>query len=183
MGYNLSRHVIRRNRPQLDQLVKHQSSMRFATDNPIRLANKLREARAACAEYEDTVEMAEVLSHYTFSVERDQVLATYDKVSDGVLVGAVVGELVDEKTLFQTERDAPQAVSLLEVLAEVIGSEKEEEVYFPEAALSLEEKIRLNEWIAQSEVQWYFIDHEDKGITLTRFEVDEELRWMPRDET
>lgn len=86
---------------------------------------------------------------------------------------------------FVTPVETPLNVMTLKdvnTLAGVVGAaikfrEEAEEVRFPHALLSLEEKKKLWQWGQTS--NWRFIDHEEEGITLTRRPIDEELLWSP----
>ena len=180
MGYNLTRHSIRRNRPQLDQLYELKKTISFVTQNPHRLAYKLREAIAACGEFEELEDYHSVLSLYTIKVRNRSVLAEFSDVHIGVSPGKNVDE--PDPIVVEPVRTEPGPLSLIDVLGEVVGNEVEEEIHFPNALLPPEDKVKLLDWTRQNP-PWAFISHGDKGITITGLEVDPELLWSPEDET
>ena len=179
MGYNLTRHVIRRNRPQLDQLYELKESVRFHTSNPVRLAYKIREAIAACGEFEELEDYFTVLSCYTIRAESQAVVASYSEVHVGVPLGEVP-RTEDPEPVEQSKRSDPEALGLVDVLAELVGNVRIEEVHFPNVRLAVEDKLKLFKWTEESE--WSYIDHEDRGITVTGIEVPSGLAWSPEDE-
>jgi len=185
MGYNLSRGAIERNRPQLDQLISLKSTMRFNTESPHRLAYKLREAIASCGIFEEFSKDFTVLSHYTFSAERAAVLATFNEIPIGIPVGPDVdedfGELDERIEVERVERNVIEAISLIDILSEVVANKKTEEIHFPNAALNLGDRTKLFYWTEKN--SWSYIDHQEKGLTLTRYEVDREILWRPESET
>ena len=182
MGYNLSRHAVIRNKPQLDQLLEAKQSLRFATPKPQRLAYKLREAIAASKKFQDLKHYYDALFHsYTFRIERDAVVAEYTKNP----VGTPVGE--DPSALNGTDKKAQKgtidsAVSLFDVLAGALEGEKQEyeELYFPNVILKPEDKIKLHHWTLTND--WGYMDHEEKGVTLTTKEEHKELLWSPEND-
>ena len=184
MGYSETRHIIQRNWPQLSQLIKHKATMRFDTEYPRRLAFKLREARKACSCHEDHEEDFATLSLYTFKEERDGVLAEYNPVPIGVPLGKIITEVVGEPV--KSRRIAPNALSLIDVMSEFIGNDKIEEIHFPNAILTEDNKLDLHSYISVEYADgeevlppWLFIDHDENGITLTRYEVDSDILWSP----
>lgn len=183
MGYNLSRGAIERNRPQLDQLISLKSTMRFNTESPHRLAYKLREAIASYGHFvENDKEQTSytILSHYTFSAERASVLATFNEIPIGIPIRPDVDEDFRELDK-RSERNVLEAISLIDVLSEVVGNKKTEEIHFPNAALNLGDRTKLFYWTKKN--SWSYIDHQEKGLTLTRYEVDREILWRPESET
>lgn len=180
MGYNETRAIINRNWPQLEQLIKLKTTLSFPTTDPRRLAHKLREARNACEKFEDHVEDFAILKLYVFKEERDSVLAIYNPVPVGVSVGTdvdvVVGEQQEQERVKRTEAGA---LSLINVLGELIGNKAKEDIHFPNVVLTEEDKEKLNDYTVEND--WAFIDHSEKGITVTRYEVEAEIIWSPED--
>jgi len=181
MGYNLTRHAVARNKPQLDQLVGATESLRFATPNPTNLAHKLREAIKAAGKFQDLKHYAKLGITFQFKVERDAVLAEY--------MAGPVGTPVGENDLPTGGNDKKvqkgtieSSTSLMDVLAGALEGEKQGyiELFFPNVILRPEDRIKLFDWTMISN-GWGFMDHEDKGITLTKQEEHQELLWEPED--
>lgn len=179
MGYNLSRFSVNRNLPQLDLLLNAETDIRFETNEPRKLASKLREALLASREFEDLVYLYDGINpNFTFIEEENAVLAKYNFVSDGVPVGEMdVRE--DHKLARQAKGTVESARTLLDVIGGgVKGDEgRYEEIYFPNAVLSREDQKRLWDWTETTD--WGFIDHQEKGLTLTKSEEYEGIVWRP----
>jgi len=179
VGYNLSRYSVSRNLPQLDLLLKSECDIRFETTEPRKLCYKLREALLASQKFKDLIHYYdEINPHFTFIEESDAVLARYNSVSDGVPVGEMdVRE--DSGLAGPTKGTEVRARQLLDVIASGIEGDKEgyEEIYFPNAVLSVYDKDRL--WAWTETTSWGFIDHSEKGLTLTKSEEFEDIVWRP----
>ncbi len=180
MGYNLTRHVIRRNRPQLDQLYTLKETIRFHSTTPSRLAYKLREAIAACGEFKELSEYHRILSYYTIRQEASSVLAEYNDSPIGIPTREMVVEEVKPLPAQPTKRSVIGALGLVDVLSELIGNGEKEEISFPSVVLSLKDKRSLLDWTRVND--WTYIDHEEQGITVTSLTVDPSIAWSPEDE-
>lgn len=181
MGYNISRHSVMRQLPQLQALLHAEESLRFPTANPRRLAFKLREALKAAEAFPEFAEFAPLVTRFRFREETGAVLAEY--------LGVIDPEAVEESDIpmFRNEvrpqkKTLPGAVFLMDILALVIKFTHEEELYFPDARLPEEDKARLDDWLNEQSEAWNFIDHSyggGQGLTLTKKEVPEEIIWRP----
>lgn len=176
MGYNISRHSVLRHRPQLDQLLETKQSVMFKSPRPERLAYRLRQAVAAASQLEEFSKYAELRVLYKFRVEVEQkaVIAEYQAVSEGEIIGQMSSiKRPGRKVL-------PEAMSLMDVIGAGLKFENEEELHFPNVWLELEERERLFKWT--SDTTWSYISHEDAGLTLTKKPVPEEVKWTPQTE-
>jgi len=178
MGYNLSRFSVSRNLPQLDLLLNSKSDIRFETTEPRKLAYKLREALLASQKFEDLKHYYDKINlSFTFIEEDHAILARYNFVSDGVPVGEMDVQ-PDSKPTKQKGR-VDSARTLLDVIGGGMeGDEKEyEEIYFPNVVLGKEDQEKLWDWTETT--AWEFIDHQEKGLTLTKREGFEDIVWRP----
>jgi hypothetical protein len=186
MGYSLSKHSIIRNLPQLKQLAEAHTTLRFVTADPKRLAYKLREAIAACGAHEEYKELHEILSRsYRFREKDHWVEAEYLDV-------AAWGEPDDlpdstgpaPRPFTPAEKKVLAGVfALIDVLATALKYEGEQELYYPDAALTKAEKLKLYAYLTEQE--WVYIDHTrggGTGLTLTKKELPEGVAWQPESE-
>jgi len=180
MGYNLSRYSVNRNLPQLDLLLTAKGDIRFETNAPRKLCYKLREALTASNEFSDLKHYYNTINPtFTFKEEPDAVIAVYNFVSPGVPIG--------EMDVRQTERPSEQkgtvesARTMLDVIGGGIEGDKEGyiDILFPNAVLSKDEQLRLWAWAQTTD--WEFIDHQEKGMTLTKREGFEKIVWRPEE--
>jgi len=184
MGYSLTRHSIIRNLPQLRQLASARTTLRFPTDNPKKLAYKLREAVAACGEVEEYASLyVALVDNYRFKEEENAVVAVYFTTS-------VEGEEHSSTSPAPTPRFAPEKktmpaiFSLTDVLTVALKFTNEDELYFPDAGLNTEQKVKLHGWIQGH--GWEYIDHTQgggTGLTLTKKELPEGVAWQPQAES
>lgn len=190
MGYNLSRTSFNRNKPQLDQLVEEQRTIRFPSTRPAKLARKIREAVASCEIFEDLKEKYYdyIKRHYIFKTVKGAVIAYHDENPLGTPIGEdasgddfeSMGEMEGEvkKKEELKKREVREVINLIELLVSMSEEKEAEEMYFPNAVLDDKSKNRLFNWTQKEEnSHWSFVDHLEKGITLTQKEVPEELLW------
>lgn len=174
MGYNLSRHSVIRNRPQLDQLmyaVESGASIHFPASTPGKLAYKLREAIKAAAEHEEFKHYAEALApRYIFKEEKFGVRAEYQENPIGEV-------LTGEPTIIQpqTKKLIPDALEYLDIIGAALQFKTESELYFPNVVMSPADRLALYKWTADQ--PWKYIDHEGAGVTLTKRDVPSEVLW------
>lgn len=201
MAYNLTRHSVQRNKPQLDQiLASKRGVVRFYTNKPKELQRNIHEALAAAREFPEFRHYYDAIkNNYVIRVKKTYVLVEkkeeieVTRVEDlgederFEVVRPVVkqqspteaqGEPLESRDPVPTNPrpETSDASSLTEIL--LIATQAGEDItdlIFPKAQLSLDEKRRLNEWCKEKEVN--FIDQEERGITLTRRPVDPELTW------
>ncbi len=179
MGYNLTRHAVNRNKPQLDQLLEAKENFRFETTNPTKLAYKLREAVLASKKFQDLKHYYDSIFHnFKFKVEHDAVVAEYTRGPVGVAVGEdTVSDSGSNNRVVKGTIES--GVNLFDVLAGALEGEKQGyvELRFPNVILKPEDKQKLFDWTKTND--WGFMDHEDKGITLSTKVEYAELYWTP----
>jgi hypothetical protein len=181
MGYNLSRFSVNRNLPQLDVLIRAESDVHFATNDPRLLAYKLREALLASNEFKDLRHYYEKINpNFTFKEESDAVIAEYNPTAIGIPVGeddipTSIG--LGERTKGTVE----SARQLLDVIGSGVEGDKERyrEIYFPNAILKPVDQKALWDWTETTE--WGFIDHQEKGLTLVKGDEHEPILWRPEE--
>ena len=181
MGYNLSRFSVNRNLPQLDLLLKATSDIRFETSDPRKLSYKLREALLASRKFEDLAHYYDTINpSFVFREEKNAVVAEYTFVSPGVPVGEMdVSE--DSGLSGQTKGTIESARTLLDVIGGGVEGDENgyEEIYFPNAVLKPTDQKSLWDWTETT--SWGFIDHQEKGMRLTKSEEYEEILWRPEE--
>jgi len=182
MGYNLSRFSVNRNRPQLDQLIAAKSDLRFETTRPRQLSYKIREALQAAKEFEEFEHYYdEIYPHFTFKEESNAVLAQYNFVPAGVSTRE--DDIQSDSELGeQVKGTISSALSLLDVIGGGVEGDKDNysDIYFPNAVLKPDDQKKLWDW-AQT-AGWKFIDHQEKGLTLTKSDEFEDIIWRPEGE-
>jgi len=181
MSYNLTRYTVNRNRPQLEQILAAKCTLRFETTDPKRLAYKLREAIHASKCFEEFRHFYDqIFPYYKFKETPDAVIAEFTEVPPGVPVGE--DDVSDDREVVGEKGTIGTALTLIDVLAGGAEGDKEgyDEIYFPNVVLDSTDQKSLWDWTETTE--WGFIDHQEKGLTLTKREGFEELLWRPRDE-
>ena len=178
MGYNLSRFSVNRNKPQLDQLLTATSDIRFETAQPRQLCYKIREALLASKEFDDLEHYYNTINpNFVFREESNAVVATYTPVPVGVPVREM--DVRENSELSNRKGVLDDARTLLDVIGGGVEGDKEgyEEIYFPNSVLNAEDHKALWAWTQTTE--WEFIDHKEKGLTLTKREGFEGIVWRP----
>lgn len=174
MTYNLSRRSVERLLPSLKKLYEEQQTIKFKTDNPRRLAYMLREAIAASRRHKEYSKYYKLRLMYRFREEPDAVVAEFTGVHvEPEKVAQVKPQQSGEVKEIEGIRDLP------EVIAAAVRFRDALELYFPDARLTREGKLKLYEWSRQT--GWAYIDQEDVGLTLTHRQVDSYLLWSPED--
>lgn len=189
MGYNLTMHSFRRNKAQLDQMLKHKMTLRFPTSNPKRLAYKLREAIRAAGEFEETRHYFDALSKtYQFHEHHGYIIAEYVGIGEPESIGEPIEEIPLPKAPVQKtasqkplqappKKTVPDATVIIDVMAVAMSLEHEEEIYFPNVVVVDSDKIKIYNWA--NDLGWKYLDHEDRGITLTKKEIPDDILWSP----
>ena len=178
MGYNISRHAVERNRPQLDDLLALRKTFEIPTASPQRLASKLweaiRSARELSERYPQYAKYAEISVLYRLRQTKTGVLCEWvaDLLKDS-------GEDTKSPTLVPTRMEFPEAASVMDVIATVTKFSDMQEIRFPNAVLQQRDRKKLYNWTKKEGVTWRYISHDDAGLTLTKKEVPEELLWNP----
>ncbi len=116
--------------------------------------------------------------NFTFREEPNAVVAEFNPVSPGFSVGPVdVSEY--NQPAKPTKGRAETARTLLDVIGGGVEGDKEgfEEIYFPNAVLQVEDQESLWTWTETTE--WGIIDHQEKGLTLTKSKEFEDFLWRP----
>lgn len=193
MAYNLTRFSVMRNKDILDTAIQAKgASLKIWTNKPRELAYKLREAVAASEKFEDTSYIHRTFKDYVIRVgenfvlieRRERIEITKTEVLGGPAVEMKEPEPKQE-TLPLPPRIVPEVTTLPEILLTVTSEREDtpvEEYIFPSAQdLSPNAKKRLNDWAKAA--GWKYIDQDEKGLTLTRKDVPEELLFDEGEET
>jgi hypothetical protein len=166
--------------PQLKQLAQARATLSFTTDDPKRLAYRLREAVAASGAHEEYADLYEVNRHYKFKEEAHAVIAIFfDSGVMGEPIGPAIPRAIPEK------KTMPGVFSFVDVLASCVKFGNEQELYFPDALVHPDEQKKLYEW-CQTIGEWQYIDHTlggGTGLTLTKKELPEGIAWQPEEES
>lgn len=189
MGYNLSKHSVVRNLPQLEKLRSAKATLKIPAAKPRSLARKLREAIKAAGVHDEYKALHDDLAgNYIFHEERYAVIAEF--------VGVGEPEIVREENPFQSQASSsetpppapkrpenkvvPEAESLLDIISTVMSRfPDEEELVFPNAPLSHEDAEKLWRFTQKPGILWKYIDRDENGVVLTKKEVPEEVLWKP----
>ena len=183
MGYNLSRFSFNRNKPQLDQLLTAECDIRFETEDPRKLFSKLREALLSSKKFEDLKHYYDTINpKFTFRQEKNAIIAEYASIPIGVPVGE--NDIQDNNKVLERNNlrgEIESARTLLDVIGGGVEGDKEgyEEIYFPNSVLNPEDQGALWDWTQTTE--WEFIDHQEKGLTLTKRQGFEDIVWRPEE--
>lgn len=166
MAYSRTTRSIARVQPQLNAMIEAKTSIEWPSDEPQKLAFKLREAIAAAKtlamkDQETFGPYAALAARYTIRCKAGKVVAEPRE-----LFGVLAVEAMRSKMQIET------AVSLLEVLGAAI-QHRADEMVFPNAEnWNEEDLIRLHKWTVQNS---YFMIVGD-GITLTKNDPGE-AKW------
>ena len=180
MGYNLTRHSVIRQLPQLEQLAQSKESLRFLTDEPRRLAYKIREAIHSCAAFPEFHHLhASIWPRFRLREVPQAVIAEYIGEKAHLSLATPMGQPLSHSQLDVAPQRKVLAdpTTLLEVISSAISFDKTPELFFPNVKMSDGERLRLYKWTTQGE--WLYIDHDDGGLTLTQLEVEDGLAWEP----
>jgi hypothetical protein len=177
MGYTISRASVKRNKEQLEQLLKMKQTLVFKNiANPTRLAHKLREAIAAAGEFDEFKHLAELKTMYRFRTGANTVIAQYE-VAFVEPEPLKKDDTQDPKPVAPEKKTMPDALNAMDVVGAAMKFSKEHEIHFPNAVLVDEDRIKLWRWT--QEVEWNYIDHDGAGLTLTKKDIPEEVKWQP----
>jgi hypothetical protein len=195
LGYATSRRTVIRMLGHLKVLEKR-ATIQFAAENPSRLAYAIREALFAAQFYPDFIRFKELRKKYRFEVREGCVIARYEEmdksvdefefaVVDAKVIGETAASRADDLGALAQEALSTATLPGVSTLDAVIGgtikySPQCEEVYFPDAILTENEKERLFRWAVGE--GWKIIDNEEDGITLTQKGVPEAIVWKPSDQ-
>lgn len=193
----------------MEALLTEKATMLFHTASPSRLSYRLREGIYASKYHDDTTKYLILRVWYSFEVHDRWVRARWMGSSDVDKVevkpsdtGAsrrlrtprtpsdpkpLVESVLSEEELAQIGKEVKETLDtcILPNISNLAGvveganrfGVKVLEVFFPEAVLSKGDLTRLYRWA--TEKGWAIIDHEDGGLTLSRKDVEEELKWTP----
>ena len=200
MGYNRSSLVVQRFIEILDQLLEaaHSgTSLRFSSLTPHKLAYRLREALKAAQSHEDYRHYYDIIwPVFQFREAPGAVIAHY--VGQQEDFSSLSGTPLSESPTFSKQqirasearphlKQFPSVTSLTDIVATALSFSSEDELFFPSATLSDDEKKKLHRWThSNAGSAWTFIDHssgnDDGGITLTQHDVDPDIAFHPSEE-
>ena len=176
MGYTLTIAVVRRVQPLLEELLT--SSLKneervWKSDDPGRLAHRLREALFASAVNSSKDEMcqryAELRERYTIKALRDGVKAESRSRSLHVKVETSLSKL-----------RLPEVTELAQAIGAAIIHDRTDEIHFPSIPLegqASDELVKFVGWARTS--LWFVVNNYDDGFTLVKNDPGE-LKWEPK---
>lgn len=195
MGYNLSRRVCERNKRLLEKMLEKKATFKIPAENPKKKAFAIREALEAVHHNDGYAELyGELDKLYRINtlvncVEIEYLIVNNKPTPESeIKKGETVTATAQEKIQIVVENlETPKGeIHLVEVrdILAIIGSviklgDKADELFFPDAYLDDDEKLKLYNWVKNK--GWKFIDHLDAGITLTKKEINEFVLWEPTD--
>lgn len=168
MAYSQSIAAVKRVEKLLEILLaaNDDEDILFATKRPSKLAYQIHEALMLCEKFEEYKKFSILKDKYRIKVKSGRVLA--EKKSKETLAIRV-----DNKPLQRMTLDGIDDVLGLVGAATV---HKASEIYFPDALLNDDDLIALYHW---SKLNNYFIiNHEDGGVTITKIDPGE-IAWEP----
>jgi len=208
--YNKSRKTCLALQDLLDKLLKAKVTMNFYTDNPKRLAFRLRESINAARYHQDTMKYALLRGTYMFKEREGFVQAVWmgiqevtkvevvttpiepakgwrkrklkptkdelkpvdpEELEEEAIAGAEIREVLETATI-------PNVPTLSGIIEAVKKYEpKSPEIFFPDAKLDNDQMRRLHTWATQKKFK--MIDHEERGITLTKKFIEKGMEWKP----
>lgn len=171
MPYNTSRRVVERNRGYLDAMVNARRTLTWPTTNPEKLAYRVREALAAARKYPEYGLYHELSIFYKIRVMSGWVEAEY------------IGPAPEQTTPSSL---ANMSVEEVEDANGVVGAcikfgSRTDELHFPNAVMEKNELHAVYSWGRNNKPRWKLIAHGDKGVTMTRKDVEEAFLWTPDD--
>ena len=171
MTYNTSKACVHRMKRYLDDMLVAGRTITWPAKKPRQFAYKIREAIYAARHHPEFENYAALRVDYKIYSHAGFVEARYqgEPISEAELVQAPDRMTIEEVT------DAPSVVG-----ATIKFTSKADELYFPNAQLSENDKLSVWKWGKME--GWALIDQEDEGITLTRRAVDKIFLWTPADE-
>lgn len=175
MGYNKSYGPIRRMQKYLDALLSSRRTMDFAAQEPAKLAYRLREAIAASEEWDRYEKYTVLKDWYRFECEEGHVRARYQLRVEPIEMKSKASETREVSTM--PEVTVTEATTVTAVVGAGLKFNSHDEIRFPNAVLTPEEKLTLWKWCQTS--GWEIIDHEEAGLTLTRKDVSEAILFRP----
>lgn len=185
VGYHISRKSVIRVKPILDQLVKDRMTIKFPSVDPDNLAYLINQGIRSSQklEIEEYIPYRELDNLYRFKRKQE--------------LGFLIAEFIDlpvkgipDKSNSENikrdldKKEIPSAISLIDVMASIISNPNADEIYFPNASLDRESKIRLYGWTKEMENSiWKYIDQGDRGAILTKSQdVPWEILFKPLEE-
>ncbi len=194
--YNTSLATCLRMESYLRELHDAQTTIDFFTNEPDVLARRLREAIHAAQFHKDFQHVGRLKGKYKFLAMETKVRARWLDVAKPQMrfldrPGGAKAEAAASTSPAEAEFGAfmshtldtvpvPEVRELMGVLAATIKYiPANEEVYFPNVILRESELRRLYVWANEKGLK--IINNEDRGITLTKKKVDEDLVWQPED--
>lgn len=176
MTYNTSRACVLRMKGYLETMFAGRRSLTWPSREPEKLARRIREAMKAVQHHPEFKHYIPLKTWYTLHARSGFVEARFLGQEEGVEPG--VEALSTVKAL--EDLTLPDLTDLQSIVgAAIMYVEKTEELVFPDALLSYNDKLTLFKWTKQGEGGWKFIDRDDAGVVLTRKSVNPILLWRP----
>lgn len=138
----------------------------FASKHPNKLAYQIHEALMICDKFEEYKKFSILRDKYRIKVKANRVLAER-KVKE------VLAVRVDNRPLQRMTLDN------IDDLLGIVGAatvHKASEIYFPDAQLGDNDLIPLYNWAKSN--NYFIINHEDGGVTITKIDPGE-IAWEP----
>lgn len=171
MAYNTSRACVGRMSRYLEDMLHAQETITWPIAEPDKHARKIREAMSAARGYPEFERYHKLKQIYRLHPRSGWVEAEYIGVPKGIQV------------------HVPTSITLNDVLdvQGVVGAAikfavKSNELHFPKAVLSDDQKLALYTWAQSEGPPWKLISHEEVGVTLTRRQVEDIFVWVPEEE-
>ncbi len=176
MPYNISKGVVHRNQRFLDDMLHGKKTLTWPAHDSGILAYKIREALFAAQRHPEFMPYHVLKNWYRIHARLGWVEAEY------------IGPIISEQDV-----QAPTNLTLgrYTSVEEIVGAcikfvRTADELHFPDAQLSVEDRTMLYRWgktnIEKGQPDWNLIDHGEGGVTMTRKKgVEEMFLWKPEE--
>ena len=176
MGYSRSKRAVMRMLPFLEAIMESRMTGRplvWETDDPPRMAYRLREALHAARFHEEFQHFGRLRPHLGFKVGPKEVIAYW-------LAPEVLPYITPEPQAPKPrEVTVHEQVNVQDLLASMMSQHRTTfKVYFPNVLLEPGDMNTIYTWA--NEMGWALIDHEEAGLTLTKEPIDNDLKWSPK---
>jgi hypothetical protein len=171
--YNTSKACVVRYLRYLQDMAEARTTLTWPASDSEIFARKLREAMAAARHHEEFGYLHDLKDFFRIRPRSGWVEAEYIGPPEKKSVPRVPDRMeVKEAT------SAPGVVG-----ACIKFAARANEIHFPNAITSEDDKLAIYNWGLGEVPQWKLISHDDKGVTMTRKRaVDKTFLWKPKEE-
>ena len=168
MVYNTSQACVRRHERYLQDMLQAEATLTWPASDAEVFARKLREAMFAAQKHPEYTHFHRLRDLYRIRPMNGWVEAQW--------LGPPAAVKASKPTLMRIE----EAINAQGVVGACIKfAPKGNEINFPNAVLTEDEKLAVYAWGMGEVPQWQLISHDNEGVTMTRKPVDQVFLWKP----